>query len=79
MLVKVSIEYCTQWNYDVRALSLRDSISKKFGVEAELIKGTGGVFEVTLNNSLIFSKKDLGRFPEPLEVEEILDQYEWIT
>jgi len=34
---------------------------------------------VTLNNSLIFSKKDLGRFPEPLEVEEILDQYEWIT
>ena len=77
--MKVSIEYCTMWNYEPKALRLRDSISKKFGVESELIKGTGGVFEVTLNNSLIFSKKDLGRFPEPLEVEEILDQYEWIT
>jgi len=35
---------------------LRESIEKQFGVKAELIKGSGGVFEVSLNNSLIFSK-----------------------
>tara|TARA_B100000214_G_scaffold366797_1_gene336199 strand:- start:675 stop:851 length:177 start_codon:yes stop_codon:yes gene_type:complete len=58
---------------------LRESIQSKFGVNAELIKGTGGVFEVTLNNSLIFSKKELGRFPNENEVENILDDYEWIT
>jgi selenoprotein W-related protein len=30
---------------------------------------TGGVFEVKFNDELIFSKKDLGRFPEENEVE----------
>tara|TARA_B100000131_G_scaffold165403_1_gene159947 strand:+ start:225 stop:359 length:135 start_codon:yes stop_codon:yes gene_type:complete len=44
-----------------------------------LIKGSGGVFEVSLNNSLIFSKKELGRFPNENEIENILDDYEWIT
>ena len=77
--MKVSIEYCMQWNYEPRALSLRESIQKQFGIEAKLIKGSGGVFEVTLNNSLIFSKKDLGRFPNSNEVEDILNDYEWIT
>ena len=75
----ITIEYCTSWGYLNQALSLRESIQSKFGVNAELIKGTGGVFEVTLNNSLIFSKKDLGRFPNENEIENILDEYEWIT
>jgi len=37
-----------------------------------LIKGLGGVFEITVGNELIFSKKELGRFPEPGEVEREL-------
>ena len=77
--MKITIEYCTMWGYLDKALSLRESIQSKFGVEGKLIKGQGGVFEVTLNNSLIFSKKELGRFPNENEVEEILDNYEWIT
>ena len=77
--MNISIEYCTQWNYDVRALSLRESIQSKFGVNAELIKGTGGVFEVTLNNSLIFSKKELGRFPNENEIEDLIEGYEFVT
>ena len=77
--MEVSIEYCTSWGYLNQALSLRDSIESKFGIKTELIKGTGGVFEVSLNNSLIFSKKELGRFPNEKEVENILDDYEWIT
>ena len=77
--MNISIEYCMQWNYEPKALSLRESIRKQFGIEAKLIKSSGGVFEVTLNNSLIFSKKDLGRFPNSNEVEDILNDYEWIT
>ena len=42
-------------------------------------ESSGGVFEVKLNNSLIFSKKDLRRFPNENEIEDILDDYEWIT
>jgi selenoprotein W-related protein len=58
---------------------LRESIQSKFGVNAELIKGTGGVFEVTLNNSLIFSKKELGRFPNENEIEDLIEGYEFVT
>lgn len=77
--MEITIEYCTMWGYLDKALSLRESIERKFGVKGKLIKGQGGVFEVTLNNSLIFSKKELGRFPNENEIEKILDDYEWIT
>ena len=77
--MKISIEYCMQWNYEPKALSLRDKIKSKYGVDSKLISSGGGVFEVMLNNSLIFSKKELGRFPNENEIENILDNYEWIT
>jgi selenoprotein W-related protein len=35
-----------------------------------LLKGGGGQFEVVLDGRLIFSKKELGRFPEPGEIIE---------
>ena len=78
-IMKVSIEYCMQWSYEPKAFSLKESIQRQFGVEAQLIEGSGGVFEVMLNNSLIFSKKKLDRFPHDNEIEDILDSYEWIT
>ncbi len=43
---------------------------KARGIEAKLIRGSGGVFEVTLDGRLIFSKKATGRFPEPSEILE---------
>jgi selenoprotein W-related protein len=33
-----------------------------------LIQGRDGVFEVTVEGELLFSKRRLGRFPEPGEV-----------
>jgi len=41
-------------------------------VNMELISSGGGVFEVTLNNDLIFSKKILDRFPEEGEIEKLI-------
>ena len=41
-------------------------------VDAELIAGSGGVFEVTVDGRKIFSKKALGRFPVEGEVVELL-------
>lgn len=32
-------------------------------LELELVKGAGGVFEVTVDGQLVFSKKALDRFP----------------
>ncbi len=39
-------------------------------MQATLIKGSGGQFEVELDGKLIFSKKQLGRFPETSEILE---------
>jgi selenoprotein W-related protein len=42
------------------------------GTETELIASGGGVFEVTVDGKLIFSKRALGRFPEDDEILAIL-------
>jgi selenoprotein W-related protein len=36
--------------------------------EIKLITSSGGVFEVTVDDDLIFSKKELDRFPDDEEV-----------
>lgn len=77
--MKISIEYCTSWGYLNQALSLRESIQKQFGIKAELIKGIGGVFEIKLNDILLFSKKELHRFPEENEVESLISGIESVS
>lgn len=48
-------------------------LNNKFDdINIELISGGGGVFEVTLDNNLIFSKKALERFPDDREVENLI-------
>ena len=44
------------------------------GIESELFKGKDGVFEVTVDGDLIYSKNSNGRFPEPGEVEGALGE-----
>jgi len=46
------------------AAELKDSL----GATSKLVASHGGVFEVTVDGRLIFSKKSLGRFPEDGEV-----------
>ena len=40
----------------------------EFGATVELIEGKDGVFEVTVDGDLVFSKRALGRFPDDGEV-----------
>ena len=44
---------------------------KQAGAEVELKKGSGGVFEITVDGKLAFSKKALGRFPSDDEVADL--------
>ena len=63
------------WNYLPRASSLEAQIKSKFDdVNIKLISSGGGVFEVTLDGNLIFSKKALERFPNPNEIEELIEE-----
>ena len=41
-------------------------------MQAELIKGAGGVFDVTADGKLIYSKHQTGRFPDNDEVLQAL-------
>jgi selenoprotein W-related protein len=52
---------------------LAAELQKTFGAETRLVKGRDGVFEVTVDGNLVFSKRSLGRFPEPGEVIELLN------
>ena len=67
--MKISIEYCMEWNYEPRARSLREDLIEEFQgrfdkFSVEPIQSSGGVFEVMVNDNLeVFSKKRVGRFP----------------
>ena len=49
-------------------------LKQYLGVDSELVAGHGGVFEVTVDGKVIFSKKSVGRFPEPGEIVGMLQQ-----
>jgi selenoprotein W-related protein len=53
---------------------LAASLKKSFGIDAELIRGSGGVFDVTLDGELIFSKHRSGRFPKNEEVVRLINE-----
>ena len=43
---------------------MAETIKKEVGIEAELIEGAGGIFDVKVDNDLIYSKQETGEFPE---------------
>jgi len=70
---RITIEYCTSWGYDKRAASLAEELRAELpNAAVELIASSGGVFEVVVDGRLVFSKKALGRFPEPGEVQRLI-------
>jgi selT/selW/selH-like putative selenoprotein len=42
------------------------------GVDSELVRGSGGIFDVTVDKERIFSKAEAGRFPTEKEIVEKL-------
>ena len=41
-------------------------------MDATLLKGSGGVFDVVADGTLVYSKRETGRFPEEGEVTGLL-------
>ena len=50
---------------------MSDRFSRVDGADIELVKSSGGVFEITVDGALVYSKKATGRFPQWKEVEAI--------
>jgi len=51
---------------------LAAELKEHLGIEATLVPGSGGVFDVTVDGNSIFSKKAAGRFPRDGEILEKL-------
>jgi len=51
---------------------LAAELKREFNVDAELVAGHGGVFEVSVDGRRLFSKRSTGRFPEDGEVTGLI-------
>ena len=63
----LSITYCTQCNWLLRSAWMAQEVLSTFAVEiggVSLIPGTGGVFEIRLDDELIWERKRDGGFPD---------------
>lgn len=69
--IAITIQYCELGNYYRHATFLADELHREFrGLELdfELLPASGGVFEVQVNDRLIFSKRATRRLPEKEEI-----------
>ncbi len=72
---RVEITYCTQCRWMLRAAWLAQELLTTFEDDlysVALRPGTGGIFEIHLDQQLIFSRKQAGRFPESKEVKQLI-------
>ena len=56
------------------ATGLAAKIAAELGIEAQLIKGAAGIFDVIAEDTVIFSKDEAQRFPQDVEIIAALRQ-----
>jgi selT/selW/selH-like putative selenoprotein len=52
---------------------LQAAIKDKYGITAQLIEGAGGIFEVYIDGTSVYSNQTTYRFPEPEEIFAKID------
>lgn len=70
---RVTILYCTQCNWLLRAGWMAQELLQTFTDslgEVALIPGTGGNFEIRVDDQLIWERKRDGGFPGPKELKQ---------
>jgi selenoprotein W-related protein len=75
--VKVSIEYCVPCGYTERAFALAQDLLNKYAShvqELTLIPSGNGLFEVIVDEELVFSKKEIGRQPKEGEILSLFEE-----
>ena len=72
---RVSILYCTQCNWLLRAGWMAQELLSTFGTELSevaLLPGSGGVFEITCDDRLIWERKRDGGFPDAARLKQLV-------
>jgi selenoprotein W-related protein len=70
---RLEIEYCTQCRWLLRAGWMAQELLTTFQGElgeVALMPGTGGVFEVRIDGTVVWSRAEEGRFPELKELKQ---------
>ena len=63
----LTITYCTQCNWLLRSAWMAQEVLSTFSLEmgqVTLVPGTGGIFEIHLDDELIWERKRDGGFPD---------------
>ena len=55
-----------------KAAGLAAELKSEFGVDAELVPGGGGIFDVIVDGTMVYSKSETGRFPDAGEVTGLM-------
>lgn len=72
---RITIRYCTQCNWLLRAGWIAQELLQTFGEdlgEVALIPGTGGVYEIALDGEVIWERRRDGGFPGAAEIKRRL-------
>jgi len=72
---RVEIEYCTQCRWLMRAAWMAQELLTTFAAEigeVALVPGTGGVFEIRIDDDVVWSRAERARFPEIKEVKQLV-------
>ena len=72
---RITIEYCSECRFILRANWLVQELLFTFGRELDevaLKPGTGGIFVVSLNDEILFDRRAHGRFPESKELKQLV-------
>lgn len=77
---RIAIRYCTLCNWMLRSAWLAQELLHSFNsdlAEVSLRPDSGGVFEVWLNDTLIWERKRDGGFPEAKELKRRVRDLVW--
>ncbi|WP_242631275.1 SelT/SelW/SelH family protein [Rubinisphaera italica] len=72
---KITINYCTQCRWLLRSAWMAQELLTTFEQELSevaLRPGTGGVFEITINGKLLWSRAEQGGFPDIKVLKQIV-------
>src|SRR5580704_10407670 len=72
---RIEFLFCNQCRWMLRTAWMAQELLTTFPAEigeVALLPGTGGVFEVRVNDELIWSRKEQGRFPDIKELKSLV-------
>ncbi len=71
----ISITYCTQCNWMLRSAWMAQELLSTFSLElgsVSLTPGTGGIFEIRIDDELVWERKRDGGFPDSRALKQLV-------